>query len=74
MKKSNVTFSAEDGLIRKAREKARQERTTLNALFREWLARYVRRGRSGAVYAELMERLGYARSGRRFTREEMNER
>ena len=37
----NVTLSADERLIRQARERARREKKTLNAVFREWLARYV---------------------------------
>ena len=36
----NITLSADAELIRQARDKARQEKTTLNATFRLWLARY----------------------------------
>jgi hypothetical protein len=37
----NITLSADDQLIELAREKARKERTTLNAEFRRWLQNYV---------------------------------
>ena len=70
----NVTLSADEHLIEKAREKARKERTTLNALFRRWLTRYVGRVRPDTKYEELMERLSYADSGRCFSRDELNER
>jgi hypothetical protein len=33
----NITLSADEELIRKAREKAQKEHTTLNASFRQWL-------------------------------------
>jgi hypothetical protein len=42
----NITLGGDEALIRKAREKARHENTNLNAVFREWLARYV--GQEGA--------------------------
>ncbi len=70
---TNVTFSVEPLLLRKAREKAAQERKVLNVLFREWVAQYVRQGRGGK-YRELMKRLSYASAGKKFTREELNER
>ena len=70
----NVTFSAEARLIELARERARRERTTLNEAFRAWLARYAGTAVASREYADLMERLAYARPGRRFSREEMNER
>jgi hypothetical protein len=70
----NITFSAEDQLIDKAREKAAREERTLNAVFREWLDRYVGQDDVGKRYDELMSRLSYVRAGQKFTREEMNER
>lgn len=70
----NITLSAEDGLLRKAREKARREKTTLNATFREWLKRYVGVGSKTLSYDKLMQDLNYARPGRRFSRDELNER
>jgi len=33
----NITFTADEDLIRKAREKARREHRSLNKLFRRWL-------------------------------------
>ena len=39
----NITLSADERLIEEAREKARQEHTTLNEQFRRWLADYVGR-------------------------------
>ncbi len=70
----NVTLSTEDWLIVRAREKAVREKTTLNALFRQWLARYVGRDRAAGDYRTLMERLSHVRAGRSFTRDELNER
>jgi hypothetical protein len=69
-----ITLSADDELIRSAREKAQREKTTLNALFRIWLARYV--GRSGRPHGfeELMQEPSYAQPGKKFTRDELNER
>ena len=72
----NITLSADEGLIEAAREKARAEHTTLNEQFRLWLAEYVRReqraARAMTVVRELQEQV--RTGGRRFTREEMNER
>jgi hypothetical protein len=72
--KKNITLSAEDDLIRRAREKATLEKKSLNTVFREWLSRYVGRESSTNRYEDLMKRLSYAIPGRRFSREEMNER
>jgi hypothetical protein len=70
----NVTFSAEEALIRRARERAAAENTTLNEEFRRWLAKYAESPRTAEAFAELAARLSYAQPGRSFTREEMNER
>jgi hypothetical protein len=72
----NITLSADEKLIEAARERARAEHTTLNALFRRWLADYTQRqqqaDRAMAVIRDIQR---YARSGgRKFTRDEMNER
>jgi hypothetical protein len=70
----NITLSADEELIQKGREKARKERTTLNANFRRWLSQYVNRGEKGADYRDLMMSLEYARPNRKFSREELHER
>ena len=68
----NVTFSADEGLIEQARAEARARKTTLNALFREWLEdiaqRDARRERVDAVFEEM----AHYNAGGKFTREEMN--
>jgi len=73
----NITFSADEALIREARRQAALQNTTLNELFRDWLESYVARDAAHAEavqqYRELMQRLGL-RFDRKFTREEMNER
>ena len=72
----NITLSADADLIEAARERAREERTTLNEEFRRWLAEYTRRRqRADAVVATIEVLRGKLRTGgRKFTREEMNER
>ncbi len=70
----NITLSADEELIRQARARARRNHTTLNAEFRVWLERFGRREEAGVSYAELMDRIGYASPGRRFTREDLNAR
>lgn len=69
----NITFSAEQELIKKAREKAMAEKTTLNVAFRKWLKQYVDRKKEHEIDM-VMESMDYAVSGRKFTRDEMNER
>ena len=70
----NITLSADANLIEKCRKRARRENTTLNAVFRQWLSRYAGRASISSDFLELMEQFSYARSGRTFTREELNER
>ena len=71
----NITLSADEALIEAARRRAAAERTTLNAQFRLWLADYVERERQAARAAAVMRELrGKLRVGRKFTRDEMNER
>jgi predicted transcriptional regulator len=70
----NVTLSAEDHLIDRAREVAREQHKTLNELFREWLAQVSGVSDAGEEYRELMNSLSYVDAGRHFTREELNER
>ena len=70
----NITFSADEDLIARAREVAESERKTLNDAFREWLATYARPKGDVEQYLELMERLKHINSGGPYTRDEMNER
>lgn len=70
----NITLSAEEKLIRKARAKAIRERTTLNENFRRWLKQYVNTKHVSTDYDKLMNTFSYASPGNSFTREEMNER
>ncbi len=70
----NITLSADDMLIKRAREKARRENTSLNQLFRNWLKKYVNRDNLGTEYDSLMEGMADARAGRKFSRDEMNAR
>lgn len=72
----NITLSADERLIEAARQRARAERTTLNEQFRRWLSDYVDRERQAdlamAVVHSLQSKL--RTGGRKFTRDEMNER
>jgi hypothetical protein len=70
----NITLSAEQNLIERARRQAQAEGTTLNSEFRRWLEQYVESPRSKDELMELMRRFDYARPGKKFTRDEMNER
>lgn len=71
----NVTLSADEALIDGARRRAESEHTTLNNLFREWLARYAGPPRLTAEEVrQAAAAASHFRAGRRFTREERNER
>lgn len=70
----NITLSADEALIKRARDRARQQNTTLNESFRQWLARYGSVGQRSTGFESLMERLDYAKPGRHYSREDMNER
>ena len=72
----NITLSADEGLIEEARSIAVARSTTLNAEFRQWLADYVGRKRQAEKAMATIRELQaiYGTGGRKFTREEMNER
>ena len=71
----NITLSADDNLIERARDVARAQKRTLNDAFREWLVQFTQQPGNVEEFDALMERL------RRnvvlhppYTRDEMNER
>ena len=70
----NITLSADQDLIKKAREKAQKENTTLNQRFREWLNRYIQIGNKSSEYEQLMNKLDHINSGKKFSWDEFNER
>lgn len=72
----NVTFSADERLIEAARNRARRERTTLNEEFRRWLEAYALRENQARSATETIADLqaNLRTGGRRFTRDELNER
>jgi hypothetical protein len=70
----NITLSAEDELIDRARLVAMQRHTTLNQAFRDWLAQFTASTTDLSQFDELMNRLTPMKAGRHFSREEMNER
>ena len=49
----NITLSADEKLILKARKKAESEHTTLNSQFRQWLENYINIGNSSNEYKNL---------------------
>lgn len=70
----NVTLSADENLIEQARLIANSQHKTLNAIFREWLEQLTTRSGNTQEYDALMRRLKHVKAGRRFSRDEMNER
>lgn len=72
----NVTFSADAQLIDAARERAQRERTTLNEQFRLWLEHYAARDERARAAMQVVADLRRTTrtGGRRFTRDEANER
>jgi hypothetical protein len=71
-----ITLSADEQLIDAATERARSENTSLDALFRRWLADYTSSTQPAEEARVMLERMrSYVRTGgQHFTREEMNER
>ena len=71
----NITFSADAEVIELARQEARSRKTTLNAMFREWVedlaARDERRSKASRAFEDLDSHITHIP---KFTREEMNER
>jgi hypothetical protein len=70
----NITLSAEEDLIERARLRAAREKRTLNAAFRDWLERYAGVETGSQEFEQLMKGLSHVRSSRRYSRDEMNER
>jgi len=70
----NVTLSADDDLIEKARSIARAQRKTLNAAFREWLVQFTASEGDAQSYDALMKHLRDVDAGKHYTRDELNER
>ncbi|MGB2635314.1 MAG: DUF6364 family protein [Candidatus Acidiferrum sp.] len=70
----NITLSADENLIEQARLIAKSQHKTLNALFREWLEQFTTRSGNTQEFDALMRRLKHVKSGKRFSRDEMNER
>ena len=71
----NITLSADENLIERARQIARDQQRTLNDAFREWLLQFTDQTGKGEEYDALMKRLRQTvRLRGPYTRDEMNER
>lgn len=72
---TNVTINLTDKLLEEARQQAMADNTSLNAVVKEFLERYVARQHSLDEFNRVSEEvMQYARAGRKFSRQEMNER
>jgi len=70
----DLTLSAEESLIERARLVARSKHTTLNVAFREWLRQYAGAASAQQRHETVMRELKKIDAGRRFSRDEMSER
>ena len=69
----NITLSADESLITRARARAQAQNATLNDEFRRWLAQFVE-ATPKPEFRELMQSLANVQPGQRFNRDEANER
>ena len=70
----NITLSADAHLIELAREEARVRKTTLNALFRDWLKEISRGDERRKKAEDVIRRMSQYHSNGPFTRDQLNER
>jgi predicted transcriptional regulator len=70
----NITLSADEDLIERARSIARGQRRTLNAAFREWLAQFAQSAGDAQGFDALMKQMQHVDAGRHFGRDDLNER
>ncbi len=75
----NITLNADEQLIDLARQKAQKNKTTLNAEFRKWIENYTNsdsnKKRRIQNYCSIMKELSHiSTAGKKFNRDEMNER
>ncbi len=69
-----ITLRADEGLIEEVRLVAKSQYTTLSAAFREWLKLFASQPGNLKDFDGNMQRLRHIKSGRRFNRDEMNQR
>ena len=71
----NITLSADESVIEGARTQARSENTTLDEQFKVWLEHCSRKQRVLRFRGLMVDLQGkVSTGGRKFTRDEMNER
>ena len=69
-----IPFRADESLTEKTQLLAKSEGTSLSTTFREWLQRFASRVGDLRDFDGNMQRLRHINSGRRFSRDEMNQR
>jgi predicted transcriptional regulator len=70
----NITLSADEDLIERARSIARAQRKTLNAAFREWLTQFAQSAGDAQGFDALMKQMRHVDAGGHFSRDDVNER
>ncbi len=70
----NITLSADEKLIERARQVAKLQHKTLNTAFREWLENFAAPAGDVQAFDALMNSLSRVKAGRYFSRDETNER
>ncbi|MGD0735390.1 MAG: hypothetical protein ABR976_09595 [Terracidiphilus sp.] len=70
----NITLSADEDLIERARSIAREQRRTLNVAFREWLTEFTQTAGDGQGFDALMKQMNNVDAGGHFSRNDLNER
>ncbi len=73
-KATNITFKVDEDVLAKAREKALVEHQSLNSLVNQWMKNYTYKKENQTSYLEFMKQFDGIKIGKKFTREEMNER
>lgn len=68
-----ITLTVDKSVLDEAERLAQEQQVTREVVLNEWLHRSLGAERV-RKYDELMDRLKYVNAGRKFTREEMNER
>ncbi len=74
---ANLTLSIDDDLLQRAREAALRDRTSVNALVREYLARYADAKRRRFEALDALDALASAQASRsegQWTRDDLNQR
>ncbi len=70
----DLVISVEENLLAEAQSRAASEHQSIDQIMNRLLAEYVEQKSRLEQHRELMQRLDYVSAGRKFTRDEMNER